>query len=165
MCKLYEPQGLEKIPKINKRRALIKFAHNLSNFSCPTVIFFSKFSMPYVYSRPYVYSFCQIFQALRLFPALRLLGTLEYSEVPNRRACSLRFFRFSFHSARLLIYLVNKQAGQHFFPSLLVYSGLLVYQGLQSMSIRDSRVLNKPACPITYFFKYFHPACCFSQNK
>jgi hypothetical protein len=25
--------------------------------------------------------------------------------------------------ARLLIYLVNKQAGWHFFPSLLVYSG------------------------------------------
>ena len=43
----------------------------------PTVILFSKFSMPYVYSRPYIYSFCQIFQALRLFPALRLLGTLE----------------------------------------------------------------------------------------
>ena len=55
-----------------------KFAHNLSNFSCPTVILFSKFSMPYIYSRPYVYSFCQIFQALRLFPALRLLLTLEY---------------------------------------------------------------------------------------
>ena len=49
-----------------------KFANNLSNFSCPTVILFSKFSMPYVYS------FCQIFQALRLFPALRLLRTLEY---------------------------------------------------------------------------------------
>ena len=68
-----------------------------------------------------------------------------YSGVPNRRACSLRFFRFSFHPARnfhvinekfpparLLIYLVNKQAGWHFFPSLLVYSGLLFYQGLQS---------------------------------
>ena len=32
-----------------------------------------------------------------------------------------------FHPARLLIYLVNKQAGWHFFPSLLVYSGLLFY--------------------------------------
>ena len=28
---------------------------------------------------------------------------------------------------RLLVYLVNKQAGWHFFPSLLVYSGLLFY--------------------------------------
>ena len=33
----------------------------------------------------------------------------KYSEVPNKRACWLRFFRFSFH----------------FFPSMLVYSGLL----------------------------------------
>ena len=32
-----------------------------------------------------------------------------------------------FHSARLLIYLVNKQAGWHFLPSLLIYSGLLFY--------------------------------------
>ena len=31
------------------------------------------------------------------------------------------------HPARLLIYLVCKQAGWQFFPSLLVYSGLLVY--------------------------------------
>ena len=37
-----------------------------------------------------------------------------------------------FHPARLSIYLVIKQAGWHFFPSLLVYSGLLLYQGLQS---------------------------------
>ena len=62
-----------------------------------------------------------------------------YSEVPNRRACSLRFFRFfstllaifhlinkKFHHARLLTYLVKKQAGWNFFPTLLVYSGLLV---------------------------------------
>ena len=38
---------------------------------------------------------------------------LPYSEVPNRRACSLRFFRFSsillaiFPPARLLFYLVK----------------------------------------------------------
>ena len=32
-----------------------------------------------------------------------------------------------FHPTRLLIYLVNKQAGGHFFPSLLVYFGLLFY--------------------------------------
>ena len=32
-----------------------------------------------------------------------------------------------FHPARLSIYLVIKQAGWHFFPSLLVYSGLLLY--------------------------------------
>ena len=32
-----------------------------------------------------------------------------------------------FHPARSLIYLVNKQAGCHFLPSLLVYSGLLFY--------------------------------------
>ena len=29
--------------------------------------------------------------------------------------------------ACLIMYLVNKQAGWHFFPSLLIYSGLLCY--------------------------------------
>ena len=64
-----------------------------------------------------------------------------YSEVPNTRACSLRFFKFSFPPARnfscnkqkippparLLIYLVNKQASWDFLPSLLAYSSLLFY--------------------------------------
>ena len=53
-----------------------------------------------------------------------------YSEVPNRRACSLRFFRFSFHPARntscnkqkippcSFINLLSKKAGRvEFFPS------------------------------------------------
>ena len=45
----------------------------------------------------------------------------KYSEVPNRRACSLRFFRFSFHPAcnfsccSFINLLSNKQAGWHFF--------------------------------------------------
>ena len=55
---------------------------------------------------------------------------LNYSEVPNRRACSLRFFRFcftllaifhvineKFHPVHLLIYLVKNQAGWKFFQS------------------------------------------------
>ena len=32
-----------------------------------------------------------------------------------------------FHPTRLLIYLVDKQAGWYFFPILLVYSSLLFY--------------------------------------
>ena len=40
-----------------------------------------------------------------------------------------------FHHARLFIYLVNKQLGWHFFSSILFYSGLLVYQGLQSTNV------------------------------
>ena len=95
------------------------------------------------------------------------LSKLRYSEVPNRRACSLRFFRFSFHPAynflcnkckfhsahHLLIYLVNKQTGWHFFPSLLVYSSLLVYQELQSIYMskkgqNPSIQLNVPQSPL-----------------
>ena len=65
---------------------------------------------------------------------------LCYSEVPNRRACSLRFFRFSFHPARnfscnkqkippcLFIDLLSKKAGKveffsnhsHFFQCALL---------------------------------------------
>ena len=67
---------------------------------------------------------------------------------PNRRACTIQFFRFSFYSAQniscykqkistcsfinllkegSLIYLVNyKWAGWHFFPILLIYKGLVV---------------------------------------
>ena len=65
---------------------------------------------------------------------------LTYSEVPNRRACSLRFFTFSFHPVRnfscnkrkippcSFINLLIKKAGRvNFFPNLLVYSGLLFY--------------------------------------
>ena len=37
-----------------------------------------------------------------------------------------------FYPTLFLIYLVNKQAGRHFLPTLLVYSGLLVYWALQS---------------------------------
>ena len=42
------------------------------------------------------------------------------------------FHVINFQSARLLIYLVNKQADLHFLANLLIYSGLLVYQGLHS---------------------------------
>ena len=71
-----------------------------------------------------------------------------YSEVPNRRACSLRFFRFSFHPNRtfsckkqtippcsFIISLIEKAGRVIFFPYLLVYSGLLFYLGLQSMRL------------------------------
>ena len=65
----------------------------------------------------------------------------KYSEVPNRRACSLSFFRFSFHPARnfscnkqkippcsFINLLSNKQAGWHFFskPARLFRSALLL---------------------------------------
>jgi hypothetical protein len=70
---------------------------------------------------------------------------IEYSEVPNKRACSLSFFGIffhytfffhvineKFHLTRLLTYLVNKQAGRHFFTP---YSFILVFS-----FIRDFRV-------------------------
>jgi hypothetical protein len=67
------------------------------------------------------------------------------SEVPNRRARLLSFFRClstllaiyhvmneKFHPAHLLIYVVNKQVEWHFFSNPAHYSGLLVCLGLQS---------------------------------
>ena len=67
----------------------------------------------------------------KLRPLLFIISVLKvvYSEVPNRRACSLRFFRFSFHPARnfpcnkqkippcSFINLLSKRAGRvEFFP-------------------------------------------------
>ena len=78
------------------------------------------------------------------------LWKLVYSEVPNKSP--LKFFRFSFHhvvnekfhSARLLIYLVNKQAGWHFFQPC---SFIPVCS-----SIRDYRVgLSNKHMPVTLF--------------
>ena len=58
------------------------------------------------------------------------LTVSNYSEVPNRRACSLRLFRFSLHPARnfscdkrkippcsFINYFVKKQAGWNFFSN------------------------------------------------
>ena len=88
--------------------------------------------------------------------------SIYYSKVPNRRACSLRFFRFSIHPvgnfscnkrkipSGSFFNLLSKEAGRAiFFPNLLVYSGLLVYQGLQSRPI----LAYSPSCPSKSFDK------------
>ena len=52
---------------------------------------------------------------------------LDFSDFLSTLLTIFNVINEKFHSARLLIYLVNKQAGWHFFPTLLVYYGLLVY--------------------------------------
>ena len=52
---------------------------------------------------------------------------LDFSDFLSTLLAIFHVINKKFHPARLLIYLVNKQAGWHFFPSLLVYSGLLFY--------------------------------------
>ena len=52
---------------------------------------------------------------------------LDFSDFRSTLLANFYVINEKFHSARLLIYLVNKQAGCHFLPSLLVYSGLLFY--------------------------------------
>ena len=52
---------------------------------------------------------------------------LNFSDFHSTLLAIFHVVNEKFHPARLLIYLVNKQAGWHFFPTLLVYSGLLVY--------------------------------------
>ena len=74
---------------------------------------------------------------LRNLPLTFVLCTLKFLIEEHARLAFLDFLSLllaifhvineKFPPARLLIYLVNKQAGWHFFPSLLVYSGLLVY--------------------------------------
>ena len=52
---------------------------------------------------------------------------LDCSNFPSTLLAIFHVIKDKFPPAGLLIYLVNKQAGWHFFPSLLVYSGLLFY--------------------------------------
>ena len=52
---------------------------------------------------------------------------LDFSDFLSTLLAIFHVINEKFHSARLLIYLVNKQAGWHFFTTLLIYSGLLVY--------------------------------------
>ena len=52
---------------------------------------------------------------------------LDFSDFFSTLLAIFHVLNKKFHPARLLIYLVNKQAGCHFFPTLLVYSGLLFY--------------------------------------
>ena len=52
---------------------------------------------------------------------------LDFSDFLSTLLAIFHVINEKFHPARLLIYLVNKQAGWHFFPTLLVYSGLLFY--------------------------------------
>ena len=70
-------------------------------------------------------------------PHLRFQGTLkslieehaclDFSDFLSTLLAIFYVVNEKFPPACLLIYLVNKQAGWHFFPSLLVYSGLLFY--------------------------------------
>ena len=60
---------------------------------------------------------------------------LDFSDFLSTLLAIFHVINEKFHPARLLIYLVNKLAGWQFFPSLLVYSGLLVYLGLQSRKV------------------------------
>ena len=52
---------------------------------------------------------------------------LNFSDFLSTLLAILHVINEKFHPTRLLIYLVNKPAGWLFFPTLLVYSGLLVY--------------------------------------
>ena len=52
---------------------------------------------------------------------------LNFSDFLSTLLAIFHVVNEKFHPAHLLIYLVNKQAGWHFFPILLVYSGLLFY--------------------------------------
>ena len=58
---------------------------------------------------------------------------LDFSDFLSTLLAIFHVINKKFQPARLLTYLVKKQAGWNFFPTLLVYSGLLFYQGLQSM--------------------------------
>ena len=66
-----------------------------------------------------------------ILPTLKSLieehARLDFSDFLSTLLAIFHVINEKFHPARLLIYLVNKQAGCHFFPSLLVYSGLLFY--------------------------------------
>ena len=52
---------------------------------------------------------------------------LDFSDFLSTLLAIFHVINKKFPPARLLIYLVNKQAGWHFIPSVLVYSGLLFY--------------------------------------
>ena len=72
-----------------------------------------------------------LFVDLRVYPTLKSLieehARLDFSDFLSTLLAIFHVINEKFPPARLLIYLVNKQAGCHFFPSLLVYSGLLFY--------------------------------------
>ena len=57
---------------------------------------------------------------------------LDFSEFLSTLLAIFHVINKKFHPACLLVYLVKKQAGWNFFPNLLVYFGLFVYEGLQS---------------------------------
>ena len=52
---------------------------------------------------------------------------LDFSDFLSTLLTIFHIINKKFHPARLLTYLVKKQAGWNFFPTLLVYSGLLFY--------------------------------------
>jgi hypothetical protein len=52
---------------------------------------------------------------------------LDFSDFLSTLLAIFHVINKKFHPARLLTYLVKKQAGWNFFPTLLVYPGLLFY--------------------------------------
>ena len=52
---------------------------------------------------------------------------LDFSDILSTLLAIFHVINEKFHPACLLIYLVNKRAGWHYFPTLLVYFSLLVY--------------------------------------
>jgi hypothetical protein len=60
---------------------------------------------------------------------------LDFSDFLFTLLAICHIIKEKFHPAHLLIYLVNKQAVWYFIPTLLVYSGLLVYLVLQSKNV------------------------------
>ena len=60
---------------------------------------------------------------------------LDFSDFLFTLLAICHIIKEKFHPTHLLIYLVNKQAVWYFIPTLLVYSGLLVYLVLQSKNV------------------------------
>ena len=61
-----------------------------------------------------------------LFTTLKSLARLSFSNFLSTLLAIFHVTNKKVHPARLLIYLVNKQAVWHFFQTLLIYSRLFI---------------------------------------
>ena len=89
------------------------------------------FRIPRIGRIELLWLFFQITNSQQPSPTLKCLieehACLNFSDFHSTLLSIFHAVNEKFHPASLFIYLVNKQAGWHLFPALLVYSGLLFY--------------------------------------
>ena len=90
--------------------------------------------------------------------------SIVYSEVPNRRACSLRFFRFIFHPALKFSACSYNKSKKHFLPASLFHPAFLAISPNWLLEFWPF-LWSLPSCSFITVQQKFQPARLWTSKK